>query len=64
MAKVIKHDRSRKVIVSKRRAGLWKRKNGHRQHFTALLITEIADGAGKSEKIDAASINAKKFLGK
>jgi large subunit ribosomal protein L21 len=63
-AKVIKHDRSRKVIVFKRRPTGWKRKNGHRQHFTALLITEVTDGTGKSEKIDASSLNAKKFLSK
>ncbi len=64
MAKVIKHDRSRKVIVFKRRPRGWKKKKGHRQHFTALLITELTDGAGNSEKIDANSLNAKKFLGK
>jgi len=62
VAKVIKHDRSKKVIVFKRKPGAYKRKNGHRQHFTALLITEINDGAGKVSKIDAASKNAQKFF--
>lgn len=61
-AKVIMHDRSRKIIVFKRKPGAYKRKNGHRQHFTALLITEINDGAGKVSKIDSASKNAQKYL--
>lgn len=61
-AKVIMHDRSRKIIVFKRKPGTYKRKNGHRQHFTALLITEINDGKGNVAKIDAASKNAQKYL--
>jgi len=61
-ARVIHHDRSRKVIVFKRKPGMYKRKNGHRQHYTALLITEINDGQGNSEKIDAKSKNAEKYL--
>ena len=61
-AKVIKHDRSRKVIVFKRKPRGYDRKNGHRQHFSALLITEINDGAGNSETIDKDSMNAKKYL--
>lgn len=61
-AKVIMHDRSRKVIVFKRKPGAYKRKNGHRQHFTALLITEINDGNGNKASIDKASKNATKYL--
>lgn len=61
-AKVIKHDRSRKVIVFKRKPGAYKRKNGHRQHYTSLLITEITDGQGNTAKIDAESKSAKKYL--
>jgi large subunit ribosomal protein L21 len=61
-AKVIMHDRSRKLIVFKRKPGGYKRRNGHRQHFTALLITEINDGAGNVAKIDKASKNAEKYL--
>ena len=38
------------------------KKNGHRQHYTALLITEVTDGSGKSEKIDKNSDVAKKYL--
>lgn len=61
-AKVIKHDRSRKVIVFKRRPGQWRKKNGHRQHYTSLLITAIADGKGGESKIDESSDRAKKYL--
>lgn len=61
--KVIKHDRSRKVVVFKRKNTSGRRvKNGHRQHFTALLVTEINDGNGTVAKIDAESKVAKKYL--
>jgi large subunit ribosomal protein L21 len=62
VAKVIRHDRSRKIIVFKRKPGAYKRKNGHRQHYTALLITEVNDGSGNVSKIDSASKAAQKFL--
>lgn len=61
-AKVIKQARDRKIIIFKRKPGAYKRKNGHRQAFTGLLITEINDGQGNTVKIEAGSINAKKFL--
>lgn len=61
-AKIIRQARSRKVIVFKRKPGLYKKKNGHRQPYTGLLITEVSNGQGKSEKIDKASANAKKYL--
>ena len=61
-AKVIMHDRSRKLIIFKRKPGGYKRRNGHRQNFTALLITEINDGNGNTVKIDKASKNAEKYL--
>ena len=61
-AKVLMHDRSRKLIVFKRKPGGYKRRNGHRQNFTALLITEINDGNGNVSKIDKASKNAEKYL--
>ena len=38
--KVIRHDKARKILVFKRRPGLYQKKRGHRTHFTALLITE------------------------
>lgn len=43
-AEVIKHARSRKVIVFKRKPGLYQTKNGHRQHYTSLKITSITGG--------------------
>lgn len=61
-AKVIRHDRDRKIIVFKRKPGAYKRKNGHRQHYTSLLITEVNDGQGNTAKIDSDSKNAKKYL--
>jgi large subunit ribosomal protein L21 len=61
-AKVLMHDRSRKIIIFKRKPGTYRRKNGHRQHFTALLITELNDGQGNVTKIDAASKSALKYL--
>lgn len=62
LAKVIRHDRSRKQIVLKRKPGLYKKKNGHRQHFTSLLITDIEDGQGGKAQIDKKSKNAEKYL--
>ena len=61
-AKVIRHDRDRKIIIFKRKPGAYKRKNGHRQHYTSLLITELSDGSGQSSKIDSDSNEAKKYL--
>ncbi len=62
-AKVIRQSRSRKIIVFKRKPRSGRRcKNGHRQHYTALLITEINDGKGNTQKIDTNSANAKKYL--
>jgi large subunit ribosomal protein L21 len=45
-AKVVKQGRTRKIIVLKRKPGAYRRKNGHRQCYTGLLITEINDGQG------------------
>lgn len=64
VAKLLKNDRAKKIIVLKRKPGAYKKKNGHRQHFTSLLITEIHDGSGKSIVIDSQSHNAKKHLNK
>ena len=61
-AKIIKTDRARKIIVFKRKPGLYKKKNGRRQHYTSLLITELADGQGNTDKIDSDSTLAKKHL--
>lgn len=52
-AKVVKQGRTRKILVLKRKPGAYRKKNGHRQCYTALLITEIADGQGGSAKAEA-----------
>ena len=42
-AEIVRHGRGRKIIVYKyRRRKMYRRKNGHRQGFTELKITEIA----------------------
>lgn len=58
-AKIVRHGRSRKIFVLKRAPGKYRRKNGHRQHYTGLLITEINDGKGGKTKMDADHKNAK-----
>ena len=40
-AEIIRQARSRKVIVMKRSPGKYRKKNGHRQNYTALKITGI-----------------------
>ena len=40
-AKVIRHGRSRKFFVLKRKPGKYVKKNGHRQHYTCLQIEGI-----------------------
>lgn len=62
VAKVVRHDRSRKIIIFKRRPGKYYKKNGHRQEFTTLLITEVHDGKGGIVKIENENKNAKKYL--
>lgn len=59
---VLKHDKGKKLLWMKRRPGKYQKKKGHRQQYTALLVTELADGQGGVAKIDKASKNAKKFL--
>ena len=51
-AEIVEHKRGPKVIIfKKRRRHNSRRKNGHRQDFTLVLITEIlTDGAKPSEK--------------
>src|SRR5665647_3525169 len=59
-AKVVRQGRTRKILVLKRKPGGSRRKNGHRQCYTALLITEIADGRGGVSKADASSKKVQK----
>ena len=41
-AQIVEHDRGERLIVFKfKRRKRYKRKNGHRQHFTAVKITSI-----------------------
>jgi large subunit ribosomal protein L21 len=58
-AKVIRQARSRKVIVFKRKPGQYRKKNGHRQPYTSLLITEVNNGAGDVQTMPADHKNAK-----
>ena len=53
VAKVVKQGRGRKFFVLKRKPGAYRKKNGHRQHYTGLLITEINDGQGGVSKAEA-----------
>jgi large subunit ribosomal protein L21 len=53
IAKVVRQARTRKIIVLKRKPGAYRRKNGHRQCYTGLLITEINDGQGGVSKAEA-----------
>ena len=52
-ATVVKQGRTRKILVLKRKPGAYRRKNGHRQCYTGLLITEINDGQGGVAKAEA-----------
>jgi large subunit ribosomal protein L21 len=52
LAKVVKQGRTRKILVLKRKPGAYRRKNGHRQCYTGLFITEIADGRGANTKAE------------
>ena len=52
-AKIVKQGRTRKILVLKRKPGGSRRKNGHRQCYTGLLITEINDGQGGTMKAEA-----------
>jgi large subunit ribosomal protein L21 len=63
-AKVVKHDRGEKIRILKRRPGQYKKTRGHRQWYTALLITQIDNGKGQIANIDPESKTAKKFLAK
>jgi large subunit ribosomal protein L21 len=61
-AKVVRHDRDRKLLVFKRKPGLYQKRKGHRTNYTALLITELTDGQGNTMKIDPENKFAKKYL--
>lgn len=49
-ATIVRQARERKKIVFVRKPGKYQKKNGHRQHYTCLKITELSDGQGNSQK--------------
>lgn len=59
-ATVVRQGRTRKILVLKRKPGAYRKKNGHRQCYTALLVTEISDGKGGVSKAEAKTKAAKK----
>ena len=47
---VVKHDKAKKVLVYKQRAKKgYRRKNGHRQNFTRVMISKIRTTAAKAK---------------
>ncbi|MBQ3640432.1 50S ribosomal protein L21 [bacterium] len=47
---IVKHDRTKKVLVYKQRAKKgYRRKQGHRQDFTRVMISKIRTTAKKAE---------------
>ena len=61
-AKVIKQAKSRKQIILVRKPGKYRHKNGHRQSYTSLLITQITDGKGNTAKIEKPTPKVEKLL--
>ncbi len=48
--KIVKHDKAKKVIVFKQRAKKgYRKKQGHRQFFTRVMVTKIRTTAAKSK---------------
>ena len=48
-ATIVRQARSRKRVVLTRKPGKYVKKNGHRQNYTGLFITEVNNGAGESD---------------
>ena len=47
---ILKHDKEKKIIVFKQRAKKgYRKKNGHRQNFTRVMINKIKTSAKKSD---------------
>ncbi len=60
-AEIVEQARDKKIIVfKKRRRQNYRRKHGHRQHYTLLKITEILTDGAKPSKKAAAKKPAKK----
>ena len=53
---VVKHDKAKKIIVFKQRPKKgYRKKQGHRQQFTRVMITKIRTSAKKSSSEEAES---------
>ena len=59
-AEVVRQGKSKKVLGARRSPGLYFKRKNHRQLYTALLITELSDGQGKTETISKPKKKAKK----
>ena len=52
--KIVKHDKAKKIIVFKQRPKKgYRKKQGHRQQFTRVMISKIRTTAKKSSKEEA-----------
>ena len=51
---IVKHDKAKKILVYKQRAKKgYRKKIGHRQNFTRVMINKIRTSAKKSETVSA-----------
>lgn len=60
--RVLKHGKGEKILVFKRKPGRYQKRKGHRQNYTALIVTEVVDAKGKVHKIDPKNELATKHL--
>ncbi len=57
--KILKHDKAKKIIVFKQRPKKgYRKKQGHRQQFTRVMISKIRTSAKKSTKEETAEASA------
>ena len=57
--KIVKHDKAKKIIVFKQRPKKgYRKKQGHRQQFTRVMISKIRTSAKKSTKEETAEASA------
>ena len=55
-AKIVKHDKAKKIIVFKQRPKKgYRKKQGHRQQFTRVMISKIRTSARKSASEETAA---------
>ena len=61
VGEILRHEKAKKILVfKKKRRKNYRRKKGHRQHLTAVRITEILTGGKKPSKTAAKPAAAKK----